>query len=209
MAGVAIIASVAATVPAESFKPVRVGVEWCASTPATDANMHPSASDECPASIRAEDADYSNPAHAVAIVALLDEYASDPVGGGEPLTATVRERLIPALRESPAAFTVLAFAGDEPIGLLNGFETLSTFAALPVFNVHDVVVTTAWRRRGIARFLLESVEEKARRRGCCKLTLEVLEGNRAAQHLYRDMGFTAYSLRAEFGCAQFWQKTLD
>ena len=33
-------------------------------------------------------ADYDDPADAIAVVALLDEYARDPMGGGEPL-ATV------------------------------------------------------------------------------------------------------------------------
>lgn len=159
--------------------------------------------------LRCECADYGNPVHAAAILSLLDEYASGPVGGGEPLSAETRTTLIPALQRSPAAVTLLAMAGDEIVGLVNGFETLSTFAAKPVFNVHDVVVTAAWRRRGIARFMFEQLEVMARARDFCKLTLEVLEGNRAAQHLYRDRGFTGYSLRPEFGCAQFWQKLLD
>lgn len=158
--------------------------------------------------LRTVRADYSDPAHAAAIVAMLDEYASDPVGGGEPLGDDVRSRLVPALQDSPGVFTLLALAGEEIIGLVNGFETLSTFAAKPLYNVHDLVVTAAWRRRGVARFLLDEVEAMARARGCCKLTLEVLEGNRAGQRLYHAMGFTAYSLRPEFGCAQFWQKSL-
>lgn len=168
----------------------------------------PSANDELPGDLRAVTADYADPAHAAAIVALIDEYAADPVGGGEPLTAEVKARLVPALQQTPSAFTLLAYAGERPIGLVNGFTTLSTFAARPVINVHDVVVTADWRRRGIARYLLESVEELAQARGACKLTLEVLEGNRVAQRLYRDMGFIAYSLRPEFGVAQFWQKSL-
>lgn len=153
-------------------------------------------------------ANYGDPEHGTAIVALLDEYASDPIGGGEPLPSATKAALVPALQRSPAAFTLLALVDDVAVGLLNGFETLSTFAARPIFNVHDVVVAGTWRRRGIARYLLEEVERLAEQRGCCKLTLEVLEGNRAAQRLYHEMGFTAYSLRPEFGCAQFWQKAL-
>lgn len=30
-------------------------------------------------------ADYANPVHAAAVVMLLNAYASDPMGGGEPL----------------------------------------------------------------------------------------------------------------------------
>ncbi|MDX9874532.1 MAG: GNAT family N-acetyltransferase [Spongiibacteraceae bacterium] len=158
---------------------------------------------------RCVQADYADPVQAAAILALLDEYAAEPAGGGTPLPAETRAALIPALQRCPSAMSFLTYAGDQAIGLINGFETLSTFAAKPVFNLHDVVVTEAWRRRGVGRFMLEQLAAQLSARGFCKLTLEVLEGNRAAQHLYRDLGFTAYSLLPEFGCAQFWEKRLS
>ncbi|WP_419588334.1 hypothetical protein, partial [Thiolapillus sp.] len=40
-----------------------------------------------------------------------------------------RETLIPALTDQPGAFSILAFDGDEPVGLVNCFQTLSTFKA--------------------------------------------------------------------------------
>ncbi|MEX5689713.1 GNAT family N-acetyltransferase, partial [Pseudomonas silesiensis] len=52
------------------------------------------------------------------------------------------------------------------------------------------------------------VEEIARQRGCCKLTLEVLEGNEVAQGAYRKLGFDNYQLSPETGRAMFWQKAL-
>ena len=56
--------------------------------------------------------------------------------------------------------------------------------------------------------MLEKVEEAARERGCCKLTLEVLERNHAAQNAYRRFGFAPYELSSETGRAMFWEKTL-
>lgn len=153
-------------------------------------------------------ADYKNAAHAAAIVALLDEYASGPSGGGEPLTAAVKSDLIPLLQRSPCALTLLAFAGDTPIGLLNAFETVSTFRAKPLLNIHDIAVTQSWRRRGVARALILELEKIARVRGCCKLTLEVLENNLSAQALYRELRFEGYQLQEEFGRALFWQKLI-
>lgn len=153
-------------------------------------------------------ADYSNPSHADAIVRLLDEYASDPSGGGEPLSAQVKEELIPALQKSAAALTLLAFAGNAPIGLLNAFETVSTFRAKPLINIHDIAITANWRRRGVGRALMQAIEEVARERGCCKLTLEVLENNADAQALYQRIGFEGYQLQESFGRALFWQKVL-
>ncbi len=37
--------------------------------------------------------------------------------------------------------------------------------------------------------MLQKVREIARQRGCCKITLEVLEGNDVAQAAYRKFGF--------------------
>lgn len=153
-------------------------------------------------------ADYANAAHAQAIVALMDEYARGASGGGETLPGEVKDSLVSALAGYTSASTVLAYDGDKAVGLLNAFETLSTFRARPLLNIHDVVVTESQRGRGIARKLFQAIEEHALTRGCCKLTLEVLEGNRSAQKLYRDLGFAGYSLKEEFGEALFWQKLL-
>lgn len=154
-------------------------------------------------------ADYGDVLHARSIVELLDAYARDPMGGGEPLQDGVKRALVPALARCPGAFTLLAFCDGEAVGLVNGFETVATFSARPLLNIHDIAVLPTWRRRGIARQLLLAVEALARERGCCKLTLEVLEGNTGAQALYRELGFDGYSLRPEFGRALFWQKKLD
>jgi ribosomal protein S18 acetylase RimI-like enzyme len=154
-------------------------------------------------------ADYNNAKHAQAIVALLDEYASGPSGGGEALAENVKAELIPALQRSHCALTLLAFVDGEPVGLLNAFETVSTFRAKPLLNIHDIAVTESWRRRGVGRALLLAIENIARERGCCKLTLEVLENNLSAHALYRQIGFGGYRLREEFGQALFWQKPID
>ena len=153
-------------------------------------------------------AHYSNAAHAAAIVALLDEYASGPSGGGEPLSAAVKSALIPALQRSSCALTLLAFAGAEAVGVLNAFETVSTFRAKPLLNIHDIAVTAPWQRRGIGRALMLELENIARERGCCKITLEVLENNSNARALYRELGFEEYQLQEEFGRALFWQKMI-
>ncbi len=153
-------------------------------------------------------ADYTDSVHAKAIVFLLDEYASGPSGGGEPLAHSVKAELIPALQRMPSAISLLAYVGDEVIGLLNAFETLSTFKAKPLINIHDIAVTASWRRKGVGRALMLHIENIARTRGCCKLTLEVLEKNVSAQALYRELGYEGYQLQEEFGRALFWQKGL-
>ena len=75
-------------------------------------------------------------------------------------------------------------------------------------NVHDVAVLASHRGRGIAEQMLRAVEQEARRRGACKLTLEVLSGNRPAMRLYERIGFAGYRLDPAMGTAQFLQKWL-
>ena len=167
-----------------------------------------------PDSLSILQADYANPVHACALIDLLDAYARDPAGGGEPLSEFARTRLVHELAVRPQAFSVLAFEGAEgdtgqPVGLVNCFEGFSTFACQPLVNVHDVVVLSSHRGRRVGERLLAEVERIARTRGACKLTLEVLSGNASALRLYGRTGFAGYHLDPALGSAQFLQKWLD
>ena len=153
-------------------------------------------------------ADYRDAAQAAAVVDLLDTYARDPAGGGTPLDAAVREGLPAALAARPQAFSVLAFDGDKPVGLINCIEGFSTFACKPLVNVHDVVVLPSHRGQRVAQRMFARVEEEARKRGACKLTLEVLSGNAPALRSYEREGFAGYQLDPAFGSAMFLQKKL-
>ncbi|MEY4755578.1 MAG: hypothetical protein RJA34_476 [Pseudomonadota bacterium] len=154
-------------------------------------------------------ADYHDPTHARALVDLLDSYASDPAGGGEPLSEFAKTHLIAALAARPQAFSVLAFMGDKAVGLINCIEGFSTFACRPLVNVHDVAVLPAYRGQRVGEHMLTLVEQLARERGACKLTLEVLSGNAPATQLYQRLGFEAYQLDPAMGHAQFMQKWLQ
>jgi GNAT superfamily N-acetyltransferase len=138
------------------------------------------------------EADFADPAHTTAIVELLDAYATDPRGGGAPLAADVRNRLVSALREHPTALVLLAFADHRPVGIAVCFFGFSTFQARPLLNIHDLAVLREWRGRGVGRALLSAAEQHARRRGCCKLTLEVQDANRPARLLYERFGFVDF-----------------
>lgn len=160
------------------------------------------------AALRCVQADYADAGHALALVELLDAYARDPAGGAEALTPFAREHLVGALAARPQAFSVLALAGDEPVGLVNCIEGFSTFACRPLVNVHDVVVLQAWRGQRVAERMLALAEQLARQRGAVKLTLEVLQGNAGAIRLYRRIGFAGYQLDPAMGEARCMQKWL-
>lgn len=153
-------------------------------------------------------ADYHDRRQAKDIGRLLDQYASDPMGGGAGLDPGIKARIADELAKVPGAFSVLAYMGEEAVGLVNCFTGFSTFQCRPLVNIHDVVVLAEHRGQGISGGMLEKVEEIARERGACKLTLEVLEGNQAAQQAYRKAGFSGYELDPQAGKALFWQKLL-
>ena len=154
------------------------------------------------------EARYSDPDHAAALVDLLDQYAQDPAGGAKPLSAYARKHLAAELAARPTAFSVLAFDGSTPVGLINCIEGFSTFACRPLVNVHDVVVLASHRGQGVGMLMLERVQQIARERGACKLTLEVLSGNRSAIALYEKVGFEPYQLDPAMGHARFYQRWL-
>ena len=164
--------------------------------------------------IRTCRADYANPAHATALVQLLDAYARGPMGGAEPLSEFARTHLVASLAARPQAFSVLAFevmadhTEGQAVGLVNCMEGFSTFACRPLINIHDVAVLPGYRGRRIGEMMLSLVEEIARERGACKLTLEVLEGNAGALNLYQRVGFAHYQLDPAMGQARFLQKWL-
>lgn len=153
-------------------------------------------------------ADYAAPADAAAIVMLLDAYASDPAGGSEPLSDFAKANLVRELAARPQAFSILAFDGDAPVGLVNCIEGFSTFKCQPLVNVHDVAVLASHRGRGIAEQMLALAETLARERGAVKMTLEVLSGNAPAVKLYTRIGYAGYQLDPAMGTANFMQKWL-
>jgi ribosomal protein S18 acetylase RimI-like enzyme len=161
-----------------------------------------------PPALRIERLDPRDPHDAAALVGLLDEYARSPTGGGTPLAPEARARLPGLLAERAHYVGLLAWDGTVPVGLVNCFEGVSTFKARPLLNIHDIAVAASHRGRGIGRRLLAQAEAVARERGCCKLTLEALEGNTGAIGLYRNVGFVAYELDPAMGRASFFEKWL-
>ncbi|WP_291010233.1 GNAT family N-acetyltransferase [Hydrogenophaga sp.] len=153
-------------------------------------------------------ADYDSANDAAALVMLLDAYASDPAGGGEPLSAYTKTHLVCELAARPQAYSVLAFDGEAPVGLVNCIEGFSSFACKPLVNVHDVAVLASHRGRGIAEAMLAEAERIAVERGAIKMTLEVLSGNAPAVRLYQRVGYAGYQLDPAMGSAQFLQKLL-
>ena len=163
--------------------------------------------------LRIQPVDFTQTQDTTDFLFLLDHYMQGPTGNGQPLSPALAERLRHELPRRPTVLSFLAYQNDahggaRPVGLINCVEGFSTFTGQPLLNVHDIVVLESCRRQGIAGALLAHVENVARDRGCCKLTLEVLEGNQGARQAYENFGFAAYQLDPAMGRALFMEKKL-
>lgn len=100
------------------------------------------------------DADYGDPRHARALVEIIDSYAQGPGGQGRPLGEHARASLVEGLAAHPAATVLLAWVGEEPVGVAVCVWGFSTFEGRASVNVHDLAVLPGHRGRGIGRALL-------------------------------------------------------
>jgi ribosomal protein S18 acetylase RimI-like enzyme len=160
-------------------------------------------------SIQTVIADYTDPRQGEDLLHLLDTYSRDEMGDSAPLDGEVRRNLLQELSKLPHAFSVLCYVNDQPAGLINCFEAFSTFKSRPLVNVHDVMVAPDFRGLGLSQIMMAKVEEIAKEKGCCKITLEVLEGNTVARNAYEKFGFDGCELDPALGKALFLEKQLD
>jgi len=57
--------------------------------------------------------------------------------------------------------------------------------------------------------MFKKIENLAKQRDCCKVTLEVLKGNELAKNIYNQLGYAAYELDPKMGTALFLEKKLS
>jgi len=112
------------------------------------------------------------------------------------------------LKKQSNVFSIIVYVDNNPAAIANCVIGFSTFNAKPLINFHDIAVIKAYRGQGLTRVIFDKVESIAKEMGCCKLTLEVLEGNHIAKSAYNKAGFAGYELDPEMGKAVFWQKKL-
>ena len=153
-------------------------------------------------------ADLNSSDHCSDIVRLLDAYAGDIMGGGESLSEFTKANLASELDKRHGCIVFLTYVEQEAVALAICFEGFSTFACRPILNIHEQMVDREYRGQGLSVGLLNKAEAVAKEKGCCKMTLEVLEGNHRAAKIYRTFGFCPYELKSEMGQAMFYEKKL-
>ncbi len=102
------------------------------------------------------------------------------------------QALHPPLRDALCGF--IWEEDGQPVGLTNIIRLGNTDRWL----IGNVAVLPAYRRRGIARRLVEASVTFARERGAASVVLDVVAGNEPAYRLYESLGFIHYDDRYEF-----------
>jgi ribosomal protein S18 acetylase RimI-like enzyme len=152
--------------------------------------------------------DYNDDIQANELLSLLDAYAQDPMGGGSELSTYSKTNLINELKKRPFVFSIICYVDGKPAGFSNCIEGFSTFKCKALINIHDFAVNPEFRGLQLSQKIMQKIEEIAIEKDCCKITLEVLEGNVVAKNAYIKSGFKGYELDPEMGKAVFWEKPL-
>jgi ribosomal protein S18 acetylase RimI-like enzyme len=115
----------------------------------------------------------------------------DWMGRDEPSDESIRRTAAVLLRDADTEF-LLASPDDDapPAGVCQLRYRLSVWTGAPDCWLEDLFVRADARGRGLGRSLVEAAVERARKRGCLRIELDVNEENREALALYRGAGFT-------------------
>lgn len=98
----------------------------------------------------------------------------------------------------------VAERGKELVGVASLHTGFSTWRASAMGSVQDVYVVPEARRSGVATAMFAFMMEHARRRGWCRLQLDVQHDNVGARAFYesvgmQDSGYHVYAISLEAG----------
>jgi GNAT superfamily N-acetyltransferase len=91
--------------------------------------------------------------------------------------------------DPPCFKAMLAFDGEEAVGLAVYFYEFSTWRGQRGVYVQDLFVSPAARGRGLGRELIDAVRRQAAEQGARYVKLTVYDRNPAALAFYHAMGF--------------------
>ncbi len=84
----------------------------------------------------------------------------------------------------------------EKEGIIAGYCALRVLA--DEGEIQRIAVLTSWRRRGIAKSLMDAMMRVSKDKGALQMSLEVREGNTGARKLYEKYGFVQEAVRKNY-----------
>jgi ribosomal protein S18 acetylase RimI-like enzyme len=118
----------------------------------------------------------------------------DRLNGAKKLWPILRvlRAFIPLFRDILCGF--IDEEDGQPAGLINYMRQRNT----PEWYIGNITVLPAYRRRGIARRLVQATLEELRNRKARVAFLDVVVGNDPAFNLYKEMGFEEFTRSSEY-----------
>ena len=93
-----------------------------------------------------------------------------------------------------------AFASEELAGFALCHHTHNSLRLAPAWILHDLFVSPAHRRHGVAESLLAAVHARAAAAGACEVVLSTAQDNTAAQALYTKQGYREDATFRVYAC---------
>ncbi len=143
--------------------------------------------------------DVDNLEHRNALESLFQEYSSG-------VSAAIDSTIVNQLFDLPYFHGFLCFKDNEPQGFAVCFESYSTYRAKKVLNIHDFMISSCARGKGLGKLLLQGIENYCRNRNYLKITLEVDDDNTIAKQLYSSCEYQDYQVVLKG--LNHWQKYL-
>jgi GNAT superfamily N-acetyltransferase len=137
----------------------------------------------------------------VAFVAALQDYEREFVAELKPgadIGQSYADLLLLTAAER-GGVTLMARAGMQTIGFVCAFidedhDMLLREDARQHALISDIFVIAGWRRRGVARALLQAAEDAMRERGCRRIRIRSKAANHAAVIFYEHAGYRPYEI---------------
>lgn len=118
--------------------------------------------------------------------ALFDRYRQYQ---GEASDLAAGRAFLQARFEHGQSVVFLARLHGRAVGFAQLYPSFSSTALARVYILNDLYVADEGRRHGVASALLATIERYAAQFGACRLSLNVKQGNTAAQQLYAARGW--------------------
>jgi ribosomal protein S18 acetylase RimI-like enzyme len=131
---------------------------------------------------------------------LFNEYSS-------ALSVSIESHVAKHLFELPYFSGFICYADGEAAAFAVCFESYSTYRAKKILNIHDFMVSSNYRGKGVGKALLNGIDQYCRENEFLKITLEVDKDNIIAQKMYRSCDYANYQVVQKN--LLHWQKYLS
>jgi GNAT superfamily N-acetyltransferase len=102
----------------------------------------------------------------------------------ERATAFIKERL-----ENEDSVIITAIDDEQMAGFTQLYPSFSSVSMKPTWILNDLFVIESYRRKNVAKQLMEAAKEHASKTGAIRLSLATQYSNNPAQKLYEAMGY--------------------